>query len=176
MFSIRAATVHDAKAIAHVHIASWRTTYAGIIPEEYLAALNEGDRVLLWREWLIPDALVFVAEIHREVGEPGAVVGFIGGGPIREPLSGHDAELFAIYLLEHAQRRGIGTALLRVLAGSLHAQGFQSMAAWVLAGNASSHFYQKSGALFLASKEVEVGGVMLPILAYGWPNLQAILQ
>jgi hypothetical protein len=53
--SIRAATEHDAVAISHVHVQSWRTTYAGIVPEEYLATLNEAERVLLWREWLTRD-------------------------------------------------------------------------------------------------------------------------
>ena len=168
--------MHDAEAIAHVHTASWRTTYAGIVPKAYLATLNEAERALQWREWLTPGALVFVAELPSEGGKPGAIVGFIGGGPIREPLDGYDAELFAMYLLQHAQKRGIGTALLQVLAGSLHVQGFQSMAAWVLAGNASSRFYQKSGAVPLASKEVEIAGAMLPVLAYGWPSLETILQ
>ncbi len=162
--------MRDAEAIAHVHVASWRTTYSGIVSEEYLETLNEAERVLSWREWLTLDAPVFVAELE------GKVVGFIGGGPIREPLSGYDAELYAIYLLQHSQKRGIGTALLQALAGSLHAGGFRSMAAWVLAGNASTSFYQKSGALPLGSKEVEIGGVMLPVLAYGWPRLQAIPQ
>lgn len=170
MFSIRAATVRDAEAIAHVHVASWRTTYACIVSEEYLDTLNEAERVLSWREWLTLDALVFVAELEGEV------VGFIGGGPIREPLSSYDAELYAIYLLQHLQKCGIGTALLQALAGSLHSGGFRSMAAWVLAGNNSTRFYQRSGALPLGSKEVEIGGVMLPVLAYGWPSLQTIPQ
>jgi hypothetical protein len=45
---VRKANVRDASAIAHVHLQSWQTTYAGIVPDEYLASLNEVERVQLW--------------------------------------------------------------------------------------------------------------------------------
>ena len=168
MTEIRAATGGDAGAIAHVHVESWRTSYAGIVPEDYLASLKESEREASWREWLTLDVDVFVAELE------GVVVGFVGGGAIREPVEGFDAELFAIYLVREAQRRGIGMALLRRLAGSLKKRGFRSMVAWVLEDNASGGFYTRSGAVRVASKEMEVGGVMLPVVAYGWVDLEAI--
>jgi GNAT superfamily N-acetyltransferase len=168
MVSVRVATEQDADAIAHVHVQSWRTTYTGIVPKAYLDSLNEAERVPLWREWLTRDIQVFVADLDGEI------VGFISGGAVREPLQDCDAELFAIYLLERAQGRGIGTALLEALAESLKAKGFRSMAVWVLESNTSSHFYERSGALPISSKEVEIGGAMLPVLAYGWPDLAAI--
>jgi L-amino acid N-acyltransferase YncA len=168
MVSVRAATEQDAGAISHVHVESWRTTYAGIVPDAYLAGLDETKGMLQWREWLTRDIQVFVAEVDGEV------VGFVSGGSMREPLQDYDAELFAIYLLKQAQRRGVGTALLKALAESLNTKGFKSMAAWVLEGNSSSHFYERSGAVRLLSKEIEVGGVMLPVVAYGWPDLEVV--
>jgi L-amino acid N-acyltransferase YncA len=90
MNSIRLAEVRDAAAIAHVHVQSWLTTYKGLVPEEYLASLNEAERVPLWQEWLTRDISVFVAEVA------GKIVGFAGGGPIREPLAAYDAELYTI--------------------------------------------------------------------------------
>jgi hypothetical protein len=71
MISIRAATGRDAVAIAHVQVQSWRTTHGGIVPEEYLATLNEAERVLGWRDWLTRDIRVFVADLDGEI------VGFI---------------------------------------------------------------------------------------------------
>ncbi len=50
--AIRAARLEDAGAIAHVHVESWRTTYAGIVPDAYLAGLDEILRTRLWHEWL----------------------------------------------------------------------------------------------------------------------------
>jgi L-amino acid N-acyltransferase YncA len=168
MSEIRVATVQDAGAIARVHVESWQTTYAGIVPEDYLANLDVVQREASWREWLTFDVDVFVAEVDGEV------VGFVGGGAIREPVKGFDAELFAIYLLREAQRRGIGMALLKRLAGSLGERGFGSMVAWVLEDNSSGGFYSRSGGVRVASKEMEVGGVMLPVVAYGWRDLGMI--
>jgi L-amino acid N-acyltransferase YncA len=168
MFSIRAAREGDADAISHVHVQSWRTTYTGVVPAAYLAGLDETERAALWREWLTRDIQVFVAEVDGEI------VGFVSGGSLREPLQDYDAELFAIYLLKQAQGRGIGTALLRALAESLNGKGFHSMAVWVLESNAYSHFYERSGAVRLLLKEIEVGGAMLPVVAYGWPDLKAV--
>jgi len=55
MMSVRKANVRDASAIAHVHFQSWKTTHAGMVPDEYLASLNEVERVPVWREWLSRD-------------------------------------------------------------------------------------------------------------------------
>jgi GNAT superfamily N-acetyltransferase len=126
MLTIRPATRNDAAEIARVHIASWRTTYAGIVPGEYLAALDEAERELGWREWLTRDILTCVAEFD------GKIVGFISGGALREPIETYDGELYAIYLLQSAQGQGIGRQLLQELAGALLGKGFQSMAVWVL--------------------------------------------
>jgi L-amino acid N-acyltransferase YncA len=168
MVEIRAAAGKDPSGIAHVHVESWRTTYAGVVPEAYLASLKEAEREVSWREWLTLDVDVFVAELDGEVA------GFISGGAIREPVEGFDAELYAIYLLRDAQRRGIGMALLRRLVGALKERGFRSMVAWVLKDNASGGFYSRSGGVRVASKEMEVGGVMLPVVAYGWVDLGMI--
>ena len=168
MISIRTATEHDAVAIAHVHVHSWRTTYAGIVPEEYLATLNEAERVLVWRDWLTRDIRVYIADLDGEI------VGFISGGAIRERVQTYDAELYAIYLLEQAQGHGIGTALLRELAGSLLSKGFTSMIVWVLEKNPSRHFYVRSSAQIVTSKNIQIGGATLSEVSYGWPDLQAI--
>lgn len=160
--------MRDAAGIAHVHVQSWRTTYAGVVPDEYLAALNEIERTQQWQEWLIGGFAVYVVEVE------GRVAGFIGGGPLREPIQAYDAELYAIYLLQEAQRQGVGRALLGKLADSLCGKGFKSMLVWVLEGNPSREFYAKSGAQFVTSKEIEVGGAALVEVAYGWPDLRLI--
>ena len=170
MISIRAATQHDAIAISHVHVQSWRTTYAGIVPEEYLATLDEAERALQWRDWLTRDTRVYIADLDGEI------VGFISGGAIREPVQTYDAELYAIYLLEQAQRQGIGTALLKELAKWLLGKGFTSMIVWVLEKNPSRHFYLRSSAQVVTTKEIQMGGVMLSEVSYGWPHLQAIVS
>ncbi len=110
---IRDATPADAEAIARVHVAAWRSTYRGLLPDDLLANLSEADRARYWRdqtEAIGTDATrgtVLVAE-----GEDGTVVGFASAGPEREPDAGFDAELYAIYLLEDHQGRGLGRRLV----------------------------------------------------------------
>ena len=165
---IRPATARDAAAIAHVHVQSWQSTYAGIVPELFLQSLSEADRTVQWTAWLQLDVPVFVAETN------GNVVGFASGGPIREPLAGFDAELFAIYLLDFAQHQGTGTSLLQTLAQALIRRDLRSMIAWVLERNHSRYFYEATGAQPVERKQIEIGSVFLPAQAYGWSSLTAL--
>lgn len=109
--------------------------------------MDEAERVPLWQDWLTRDISVFVAEAD------GQVVGFAGGGPIREPMQGYDAELYTLYLLEEVQGHGIGRDLLKAVEQALVDKGFTSLLVWVLERNPAVRFYEKSGALHLMSKE-----------------------
>jgi L-amino acid N-acyltransferase YncA len=165
---IRAAVEADASAIAHVHVASWQTTYAGIVPAAYLAGLDETLRARLWGEWLSGGSLVLVAEWA------GQVVGFAHGGPNREPVAECDAELYSIYLLKEAQKRGIGADLLRAMATALLERNFRSLAVWVLEQNRSRCFYEKTGARLATSKVIDIGGTKLMEVAYAWADLEQL--
>jgi L-amino acid N-acyltransferase YncA len=170
MLTIRRATPEDAAPIAHVHVDSWRTTYAGIVSAEYLAALNEAEGTTRWQQWLATDTPIYVAALNEQL------VGFAAVGPIREPIEAYDAELYAIYILQKAQRQGIGGALLRQISAALLIQDLESMVVWVLDRNPARHFYMRTGAQFLASKQIEIGGAALTESAYGWPNLRSLQE
>jgi GNAT superfamily N-acetyltransferase len=165
MAKIRLAEVRDAAAIAHVHVQSWLTTYKGLVPQEYLASLNEAERVPLWQDWLTRGIIVFVAEIE------GKVVGFSGGGAILESVKPYEAELYTLYLLKEAQGLGVGKALLDAVLCALVEKGYKSMLVWVLEENPAVQFYQKAGAQRVMSKEIEIGGVQLTEVALGWAHL-----
>ena len=166
--AIRPARLDDAAAIAHVHVESWRTTYAGIVPDAYLKGLDEMLRAKLWSERIQSGSQVSVAEWG------GRVVGFAAGGPNREPVGECDAELYAIYLLRDAQKRGIGLGLLRSMANALMERNFKSMAVWVLEQNRSRVFYEKTGARMVTSKVIEIGGAKLMEVAYAWADLAVL--
>jgi len=93
-FTIRPARIEDAGAIAFVQVESWKSTYAGIVPDEYLASLSVESRTGAWKELFDAGTnLMFVAE------DTTAIFGFVSGGKLRDPIEGYDAELYAIYLL-----------------------------------------------------------------------------
>jgi ribosomal protein S18 acetylase RimI-like enzyme len=166
--SIRAAKPEDAAQVARVQVESWRTAYRGIVPDEYLAGLDEAERTVRWRQHLEAAEHILVAE------SSGEIVGFIDGGPIREMIDGYDAELYAIYLLPKCQRIGIGSALLMDLVRHLVEDGFQSLAVWVFEANSAVRFYERWGAVRVGLKEREIGGARLTVAAYGWPDLKKL--
>ena len=80
--TIRAATPADARAIAEVHVASWRVGYRGLVPDEVLAAHSVEKRTEQWEELLEDERnTVLVADerrrLHRvrarHARDPGAV-------------------------------------------------------------------------------------------------------
>ena len=127
---VRQAVDSDARGIAHVHVDSWRSTYAGIVPAEHLAGLDYGAREANWHRILADRRQnAFVAE-----DRDGRVVGFSSGGPERSGDTAYPAELYAIYLFQSHQRRGLGRRLTAALADWFLNRGWQSMLLWVLRG------------------------------------------
>lgn len=172
--NIRLARPEDAPAIAHIHVASWRSTYTGIVNAETLANLSVESRLAQWQRALAlpPSArqCLFLGETAS--GEP---AGFVSGGPQREASLPYDGELYAIYLLEKAQGQGMGRALLLAVAGFLQQNGFQGMLVWVLKDNPARNFYRAMGGQFVMEKPIEIGGQTLIEEAYGWPGLADLL-
>lgn len=167
-FRIRKAGIEDAAAIAFVQVDSWKTTYAGIVPESFLTSLNAEAGSRRWREWIAAGNFsLLVAENST------GVFGFASVGKLREVIPGYDAELYALYLLREHQGHGAGRSLVRAAAELLHAGGFGGMVVWVLEKNPAVYFYKRLGGVQIAHKPIEIGGASLEELAFGWPNLDA---
>ncbi|MGL4818610.1 MAG: GNAT family N-acetyltransferase [Bacilli bacterium] len=100
---IREATASDAPAIARTHVDSWRTTYRKILSDAFLDGLSYSAREAQWRKRL-SEQRVFVAE-----NEHRAIIGFALGGAERSgKYTEQTGELYALYLLESEQGRGLG--------------------------------------------------------------------
>jgi L-amino acid N-acyltransferase YncA len=163
---IREAKSGDARAIAEVHLASWKTTYRGIIAQEYIDGLRVEDGAARWETRLTEKAAtVFVAE------DEAGIFGFAAGGAMMHPVEGYQGELGAIYLLASHQRKGAGAALVRRMARELRQQGFANMVVWVLRENPACGFYARMGGVKVAEQRIEIGGTTLPEIAFGWTDL-----
>ncbi len=104
---VREASHDDISAIARVHVDTWRTTYKGIVPDEYLANLSYERRENSWHQ-ILNQALengdfTYVAE-----DKSGQIIGFANGGFERTGDSIYKGELNAIYILQSSQRKGVG--------------------------------------------------------------------
>lgn len=167
---IRKAHPNDAAGIAKVQVDSWRTTYKGIVPDDFLQQLSYEKREEVWRE-ATKSTLVFVAE-----EENGQIVGFICGGKERSgKYEGYDGELYAIYILKEYQDRGIGTLLVKELSKAMSESGFRSMIVLVLDENPATYFYEALGGKLIGYDEIEIGGMPLKERVYGWRELRNLL-
>ncbi len=168
---IREATERDAAAIARVQVDSWRTTYKGIVPESHIASLSYSKREERWQQFFATsdEHFAFVADDGNEL------VGFASGGVNRDDDKTFQGELYAIYLLEECQRRGVGRLLVKAVAGRLLQNGMTSMKVWVLAENPFRAFYEALGGKYVSEKEIVIGGAPLIEVAYGWNELNAPL-
>jgi GNAT superfamily N-acetyltransferase len=83
--------------------------------------------------------------------------------------------MYAIYLLQTSQLKGIGRQLIDALATTLLARNFTNLIVWVLEQNPAIRFYEKTGAQRLESKQIEIGGVWLSEIALGWSDLSQLV-
>ncbi len=66
---MRDAVPGDARAIAGVHVASWRAAYAGLMPDTVLAGLSVEERTASWTRLLAePGQHTLVVEAEEVVG------------------------------------------------------------------------------------------------------------
>jgi GNAT superfamily N-acetyltransferase len=171
--SFRIAHLRDAAAIAAVHVASWQTTYPGIVAQSYIDALSIDEQRGAW-ERRLGRATGIVSDVVLAETASGDLVGFASGGPIRESVPGFDAELHAIYILESAQRHGLGRRLVAEWATLAAARGLGAAVVRVLAANPACGFYQRLGARWIKEAALQIGREQYPEIWYGWDDLRAL--
>jgi RimJ/RimL family protein N-acetyltransferase len=141
--TIRTATVEDAPAIARVLIASWQEAYAGIVPQEYLDALDPAGREAQWadnvRNGPRNGARTFVADNGSRI------LGFASVGPaLDEDASRGQEQIYAIYLDPAMWGKGVARDLMRTVLGDV--PNGTPLTLWVLADNERArHFYRRNG-------------------------------
>lgn len=178
MISIRRARPSDAQAIGEIHATVWRSSYAGILPDAYLAGLS-AQRLAGFYQRAVVDRrdghAVFVA-VDGVAGSPGGatVVGFASGGRSRRPGIA-DGEVETLYLLEDWRERGAGRRLMRAMGAHLRAVGCRSAMLWVLADNPTRWFYRHLGGREVAHDEIRVGGKEVEQAAFVWDPIEALL-
>jgi ribosomal protein S18 acetylase RimI-like enzyme len=172
---IRIATLSDAPALGSMHVASWRETYAGILPDQMPASLSIDERVAIWDQIMREPSTADSTVVHIAERD-GTIIGFGSCGVQRtESLKrqGYDGEFSAIYVLRAFQSQRIGARLLSKMSLDLVGRGFDGAALWVLRDNPRARrFYEYHGGQVIAEREDVQDGAVLIELAYGWQNLK----
>ncbi len=143
--TVRPAVPEDARAVASVHISSWRGAYPGLLPAELLESLSLSARERQWRRWLEPGG----ERSHTLVAESGgAVVGFstlvMQCRDADEPEG--VGEIPALYVRPQSWGCGAGTALMDASVVEMRAGGCRQAILWMLEGNdRAASFYAGQG-------------------------------
>lgn len=172
MASIRQARIEDAAAIARIEVETWRSTYAGMLPDRVLLNMSERRQVASWTNFLRYRARDALVAEHA-----GAVLGFGNCGAQRDHRQvDFDGEVYTLYVAPDAQGQGLGRRLVLGLFGRLVERGHRSALIWVVRANPSRFFYERLGGRQVMHKPIPIGGQMVDAVAYGWPDLAGVLN
>jgi ribosomal protein S18 acetylase RimI-like enzyme len=141
---IREAEPKDARAIAEIHVRSWRAAYRGQLTDDYLDGLNVEDRLEMHRLALESPP----AEYRMWVAEDeGRAVGFAVTGKSEDAdADERTAEVYAIYLEPDLVGTGLGRTLFSHAVDDLRGRGYRSATLWVLETNEMARrFYELAG-------------------------------
>jgi ribosomal protein S18 acetylase RimI-like enzyme len=170
---VRRAESVDAAAIAEVHVAAWRSTYRGLLPDDFLDSLDEAGYEERWARIVGEGASRVYVATDGHAGSD--VVGFASGGRERAGESGYEGELYAIYVLRESQGRGHGRRLVQAVVGGLRELGLRDMIVWVLRDNSGARgFYERLGGVYVRTQPITIGSALLQEVSYGWKSLDAI--
>jgi ribosomal protein S18 acetylase RimI-like enzyme len=176
MIHIRTAQRTDAAAIAHVHAATWKEAYRGLLDSQYLDNMGERRLTARWRTHLDRreqdrDEEVLVALVGREV------VGFAAVSASREAFAPWDAEITMAYVLKEHRGSGIGRGLMKASADHCIRRGLFSGGLWVLRDNgAARDFYEALEGEPTGRKADSVGGQIVQLAGYWWRDLATLAE
>lgn len=162
----------DTGAISRVYIDTWRSTYAGILPDHVLVGMkidscsNSFARAIKTR-----NELVMVAD-HPDQG----IVAMGSAGRNRYSRETYAGEVYTLYVHPDSQNEGIGEILMAHLFRELTKSGINSAVIWVLAANPSRFFYERMGGERAGMREETLWGSKLQELAYGWTDLNEAIN
>ena len=137
---IRDAREQDIEEIAALHVANQKSTYRGLLSDEYLDRLSAADKAEQWRAYLRHDGNRLFVACDESV--------FLGFAACKT-----DAEipgclyLDSLHVSPEARGSGIGTSLIRRVGSFAEENGFDSMSVCIVRGNEGARrLYLKLGA------------------------------
>jgi ribosomal protein S18 acetylase RimI-like enzyme len=168
MATIRPARHADAPEIAAVHVASWRSAYAGLLPSGHLARMSATRSAAQFDATIAGRGLVLVAEAR------GRVVGFTTAGRPRSTGLA-EGEVETLYVLDDWRDQGLGRGLLQHAAQALADRGCASVFLWVLEQNPSRFFYERLGGRPVQRATTMVAGRPFVQVAYVWDPIARLV-
>ena len=173
---IRFANKDDIQAIANVYVETWRSTYAGILPDKVLIEMSTERQMVMWARAIRHAAGSGEEKILVLEDEQEGVVGMSSCGFNRDRDSSYGGEVYTLYVHPNHQNQGHGKKLLAELFEIMIAQGYSAAIIWVLSLNPSRFFYEVMGGKRVSEREEKIWGTVLNEVGYGWKNIESALE
>jgi GNAT superfamily N-acetyltransferase len=171
---LREASIQDAGAIANLHADSWRSTYRGILSEDYLANHVHPERMALWQDRFSAEATKPMFVILAETGDQ--LEGFACVFPHQDKIFG--SFLDNLHITPQRTGQGIGRLLLAESARHLlRMRKAGGLYLWVMEQNTRARqFYARAGAAEVETKVLPMpdGGRHPEVRCY-WPDPPRLL-
>ena len=172
MADIVEAELAHAEAIARLHAENWKSTYRGILPDEYLDTRVEGERLDYWRTALASGSYSMVRLALDDAGEIAGFSGLKAGAD-----EGYDQTIEHLHVSAAARGAGLGRALMADAARQTVARGGRSLCLWVFEANARAiGFYEALGGVTDARGTDKFAGGDAPDRRIGWRDLTALVK
>jgi ribosomal protein S18 acetylase RimI-like enzyme len=145
---LRDARRGDELRVAELHVRSWQEAYRGLMPADFLAALDPRDRAERYRfeDEGGPTTVLAIGagEASPSAGE--ALLGFATFGRSRDDDLPAFGEISALYVDPDRHPGGVGRLLMAEARRHLAADGYTDAFLWVLDGNdRAREFYEGEG-------------------------------
>ena len=180
MIVVRDAIREDAAALGALHARTWRESYWGLLPDHLVARETAWDREEWWRSRLMrmrsgPELKDESVALGFE--RDGAPLGFVWTGPSRHREAEWDGEIYMLYVLNTAQRQGLGRRLMAEAARRLVGRGFFRIGLWVLEDNGPARaFYETLGGRFSGARSEPMARGAMPVAGYVWSDVSVLMQ
>ena len=126
-YSVRPASVRDAKAIARIHALTVQAAYRDLLPQDHPVGPSLEQRQAHWRE-----AIEYSEPQVQVVMNGDEMVGFVGFDRSRDKgTPSTTGEIWALYVLPEHWSRGAGTALWDAANDCLKEEGCTKVTIWV---------------------------------------------
>ncbi len=166
MINIREGQRVDIREIARVHVNSWKSSFRGLIDEDFLQKLSLEKAIQSWEKIFAKKEVghfIFVAEVFGK-----DLVGFISGGVPRDEELDYEREIYAIYVDPNWEGKGIGRKMLETVREAFQTGGVDSFYLWTLVGSKSRRFYEACGGKWEHQKTEIIGGKRYELAGYVW--------
>ena len=181
----RQAVEADAPAMGRMMVDTYMAAHKGQIPEAaWLQRQREWTPEVSAANWArsirdiangdMPQTCIYVAvdESAAQAGEADNVAGICMGGPGDAMPWPNCGDIYAMYVSQDYQRRGVGRRLLQAVVGWLAQAGLTSLTIRALMANTPAlRFYAGLGGQIVGTCEADEYGVMLSEQIFGWADI-----